>query len=124
MRKSLVSLLTNSVKYGVPLTAVTTSAIYVKNKVKRARAPRTLKDVESEDKKIVVVGGGLSGLTTAYYLATQSEHNKVLLLEKERKCGQGSSSRNGGIFLTNSFEPLTEKSLLQLLPGFFKITGP
>ena len=57
----------------------------------------------SEDKKIVVVGGGLSGLATAYYLARQSEHNKVMLLEKERKIGQGSSSRNGGLFMTNCF---------------------
>ena len=72
----------------------------------------------------MIVGAGLSGLATAYYIASQNENNKVLLLEKERKVAQGSSSRNTGLFMTNCYEPWTEKPLLQILPGFLKITGP
>ena len=83
-----------------------------------------MRDIQSQDKRIVIVGGGLAGLTTAYYLTTQSKHNKVTLLEKERTCGQGSSSHNGGLFLTNNFQPWTEKPLSKILPGFVKVTGP
>ena len=49
----------------------------------------------------------------------------MTLLEKERKCGQGSSSHNGGLFLTNDFEPWTEKSLFtSILPGLLSMTKP
>ena len=37
MRRRLTSLVTNSVKYGVPLATVTTTAIYIKNKVTGVR---------------------------------------------------------------------------------------
>ena len=45
------------------------------------------KESGEEAKEIIVVGGGLSGLATAYYLTKLSPMNKVTLLERERKCG-------------------------------------
>ena len=36
----------------------------------------------------------------------------------------GSSAHNCGIFLTDDFEPWTDRSLLKILPGLFKMTGP
>jgi ribulose 1,5-bisphosphate synthetase/thiazole synthase len=39
---------------------------------------------EKENKKIVVVGGGIVGLSTAYYLS-QYEDNDIVLLEKHMK---------------------------------------
>ena len=89
---------------------------------------RDSKESEEEKdaaKEIIVVGGSLSGLSTAYYLTKLSPMNKVTLLERERKCGQGSSSHNGGLFQTNDFEPWTEKSLLfDIMPGLLSMTKP
>ena len=124
MRKALSSLIQLTYKAGVPLVTVTSTYIFVRNKVNGVKEAKTLKDIESEDKRIVVIGGGLAGLTTAYYLANQSPHNKVTLLEKDRKCAEGSSSRNGGLFMTNRYEPWTDKSMFKILPGAFKMTGP
>ena len=68
MRKALSSLVQLTVKAGVPLTVVGSTVIYIKNKVRGVKEPLTLKDVETEEKNIVIIGGGLAGLTTAYYL--------------------------------------------------------
>ena len=46
-------------------------------------------------KRIVIVGGGVIGLSAAYHLAKLGEAN-VVLLEKQA-VGDGSSSRAGGI---------------------------
>jgi len=48
-------------------------------------------DIEAD---VVIVGGGIAGMSTAYYLAQGSEL-RVALLEKNR-IGQGSSGRNAG----------------------------
>lgn len=42
--------------------------------------------------EICVIGGGLTGLTTAYYL---SKYKKVVLLEKDRICSKSSGSNTG-----------------------------
>ena len=55
-------------KYVAPTVLIGSSVIYVKNKVKGVKEPMTLKDVQKDEKKIVVIGGGLSGLATAYFL--------------------------------------------------------
>jgi gamma-glutamylputrescine oxidase len=53
------------------------------------------------DADVVVVGGGFTGLSTAYYLRTQSPGRRVILLEAQR-CGNGASARNGAMLLTST----------------------
>jgi gamma-glutamylputrescine oxidase len=48
---------------------------------------------------IVVIGGGFTGLSAAYYLRNQLRLRSVVLLEA-RRCGNGASARNGGMLLT------------------------
>ena len=123
MRKALTKLVKLGIAKGIPLVLIGSTAIFLKNKFKRAKDPLTLEKVDGE-RRIVIIGGGLSGLATAYFLTKQSDLNKVTLFEKGRKCGEGSSSRNGGIFLTNDFEPWTDKSLLKIIPGILSMTRP
>ena len=47
------------------------------------------------DFDVAIVGGGYTGLWTAYYLAKADPHLRVCVLEKEF-CGFGASGRNGG----------------------------
>jgi gamma-glutamylputrescine oxidase len=51
------------------------------------------------DADIVVIGGGLTGLSAAYYLRKAMPGRGVILLEA-RACGNGASGRNGGMVLT------------------------
>ena len=44
---------------------------------------------------VAIVGGGFSGLWTAYYLLNYKPDMKVLVIESEY-CGFGASGRNGG----------------------------
>ncbi len=53
----------------------------------------SLKGTTSVD--IAIVGGGFSGLWTAYYLLERDPSLRILVLEKEY-CGYGASGRNGG----------------------------
>jgi len=47
------------------------------------------------DADVVIVGGGLTGLWTAWYLAEREPDARILVLEKEI-AGFGASGRNGG----------------------------
>jgi glycine/D-amino acid oxidase-like deaminating enzyme len=51
------------------------------------------------DADAVVVGGGLTGLSAAYYLRQAMPGKRVVLLEAA-VCGNGASGRNGGMVLT------------------------
>ncbi len=53
------------------------------------------------DADVVVIGGGFTGLSTAYYLRSQSPGQRVILLEAQR-CGNGASARNGAMLLTST----------------------
>jgi glycine/D-amino acid oxidase-like deaminating enzyme len=57
-------------------------------------APR-LSLASSQDVDVAILGGGYSGLWTAYYLLTTQPSLKVAILEKEI-VGYGGSGRNGG----------------------------
>ena len=48
----------------------------------------------SGETDVIIIGGGIAGMSTAYYLMTRTELN-VTLLERDR-IGYGSSGRNGG----------------------------
>jgi len=45
---------------------------------------------------VVVVGGGFTGLWTAWYLRALEPEARVVVLESEEVCGRGPSGRNGG----------------------------
>lgn len=47
---------------------------------------------------VVVIGGGFTGLSSAYYIRKNSPSKKVVLLEA-RSCGNGASGRNGAMVL-------------------------
>ena len=49
----------------------------------------------SEDVDVAILGGGYTGLWTAYYLLRKDPGLKVTVVEKE-VCGYGASGRNGG----------------------------
>jgi len=52
------------------------------------------------DAEVAVIGGGLCGLSTAYYVKKDGAANgRVILLEAAR-CGNGASARNGAMMLT------------------------
>jgi glycine/D-amino acid oxidase-like deaminating enzyme len=58
-----------------------------------APAPPLAGDREAD---VVIVGGGFTGLWTAWYLKQLEPGARVALLESERVCGRGPSGRNGG----------------------------
>ena len=55
-------------------------------------APPLAKDVDAD---VVIVGGGFTGLWTAYFL-TQADPNLGIVLLEQDICGGGPSGRNGG----------------------------
>ena len=57
-----------------------------------APSPPLVKDVTAD---VVIIGGGFSGLWTAYFLSESSPSLGVVLLEQDI-CGGGPSGRNGG----------------------------
>lgn len=58
--------------------------------------PRLATDLDVD---VVIIGGGLTGLSTAYYLRHQAPERRVVVLEAHR-CGNGASARNGAMLLT------------------------
>lgn len=50
-----------------------------------------------KEKTIVVVGGGMVGLSTAYILAKNYPKNKLVLLEKNSAPLEGTSKQNGNL---------------------------
>jgi gamma-glutamylputrescine oxidase len=77
------------------------------------------------DVDVAVVGGGLCGLSTAYYLRKDTAtRGRVVLLEAAR-CGNGASARNGAMMLTMtadrymhwSAEPELDKRIYDLTAG-------
>ena len=77
------------------------------------------------DADVAVIGGGLTGLSAAYYLKKDHAINgRVVLLEAER-CGNGASGRNGAMILTStadrymqwSGDPELDKRIYNLTAG-------
>jgi gamma-glutamylputrescine oxidase len=60
--------------------------------------PALEKDIETD---VIVIGGGLTGLSSAYYLGQIDGIQRVVLLEAAR-CGNGASGRNGAMLLTST----------------------
>jgi len=58
--------------------------------------PPLARDIDAD---VAIVGGGFTGLSTAYYLRRNPGVGRVVVLEA-RGCGNGASGRNGGMVLT------------------------
>ena len=52
---------------------------------------------------VVIIGGGFSGLLTAYYLAT--EHQQECIVLEANQVGFGASARNAGFVLKTLMNP-------------------
>ena len=66
-------------------------------------------DIEAD---VAIVGGGFTGLWTAYYLAQRDPSLRIVVLEKDF-AGFGASGRNGGwasAFLPTSWEAVAKES--------------
>ena len=65
----------------------------------RSQPPQNPKLTEDLTVDVAVLGGGFTGLSSAYFLRTVSPHKSVVVLEA-RGCGNGASGRNGAMVLT------------------------
>jgi len=80
--------------------------------------PPLMEDLRAD---VAVVGGGLTGLSAAYYLRTVSPEKRVVVLEA-KGCGNGASGRNGAMVLTMTADrymrfrsdPSTDKKIYDL----------
>ena len=49
------------------------------------------------NKEVVIIGGGMVGLSIAYQLIERNITKKIILIEKEKNIGMHSSGRNSGV---------------------------
>jgi gamma-glutamylputrescine oxidase len=61
-------------------------------------SPALDSDIEAD---VAIIGGGFTGLSTAYYLRKNSPGKRIVLLEA-KGCGNGASGRNGAMVLTQT----------------------
>ena len=64
-----------------------------------SQPPQNPKLTEDLNVDVAVLGGGFTGLSSAYFLRSVSPHKSVAVLEA-RGCGNGASGRNGAMVLT------------------------
>ena len=71
--------------------------IFINNRVDKGKADIKL----PSEKHVVVVGGGISGIVTSYFL-TMDSRTKVTLLEKNKQIMTEASGHDSGLFLNKS----------------------
>ena len=82
-----------------------------------------LKDSHMAQQHLIVIGGGITGVTSAYALARQG--HRVTLIEKHRYAGMETSHANGGQLSASNAEVWTHPStLLKGLKWMFKPDAP
>jgi gamma-glutamylputrescine oxidase len=77
------------------------------------------------DADVAIIGGGLTGLSTAYYLKKDGTTNRRVVLLEAQRCGNGASGRNGAMLLTStadrymqwSGDPELDKRIYNLTAG-------
>lgn len=65
----------------------------------RSQPPQNPQLEENLAVDVAIIGGGLTGLSAAYFIRKVSPEKSVVVLEA-RGCGNGASGRNGGMVLT------------------------
>ena len=76
----------------------------------KSQPPQNPPLAENLTADVVVLGGGFTGLSSAYFIRTLSRQKRVVLLEANG-CGNGASGRNGAMVLN-----LTDDRYMQLGP--------
>jgi gamma-glutamylputrescine oxidase len=87
----------------------------------RSQPPRNAPLTEDLQVDVAIVGGGLTGLSAAYFIRRVSPQKNVVVLEAEG-CGNGASGRNGAMVLTMTADrymnfssaPQVDKNLYEL----------
>lgn len=77
------------------------------------------KKSEQKEKKIVVIGSGIIGLTTAYYLS-KNPLNKITVIERHELPYRETSFQNGCYFHTQGCESWINKPFSLFLQGIYK----
>jgi glycine/D-amino acid oxidase-like deaminating enzyme len=68
--------------------------------------------------RIIIIGAGMAGATTAYFLTRKGQHN-LLVLEKEKVAGAQSTGRNAAILRTMIPDPLINRIACQSAEFYF-----
>ncbi len=71
-----------------------------------------------DDERIIIIGAGMAGATTAYFL-TRKGRRSILLLEKEKIAGAQSTGRNAAILRTIIPDPLANRLARQSASFYF-----
>ncbi|MFI4889914.1 MAG: NAD(P)/FAD-dependent oxidoreductase [Steroidobacterales bacterium] len=90
----------------------------------RSQPPQNPKLARDLTVDVAVIGGGLTGLSSAFFIRSLSPHKSVAVLEA-RGCGNGASGRNGAMVLTMtadrylnfSSSPALDKDIYDLTAG-------
>jgi gamma-glutamylputrescine oxidase len=90
----------------------------------RSQPPRNQKLAEDRTVDVAVIGGGLTGLSSAFFIRRLSPQKSVAVLEAQG-CGNGASGRNGAMVLTMtadrymnfSSSPALDKDIYDLTAG-------
>jgi gamma-glutamylputrescine oxidase len=90
----------------------------------RSQSPQNPKLAQDGAVDVAVIGGGLTGLSSAYYVRSASPGKTVAVLEA-KGCGNGASGRNGAMVLTMtadryanfSADPAMDKDIYELTAG-------
>ena len=81
--------------------------------------------MENNTADVIVIGGGIIGCATAYYLSKRGK--SVIVLEASENIGNGGSSRNGGGVLQSGRDPrelpLAMYGIKELWPGLSEELG-
>ena len=94
--------------------------IYINNRLDKGKSSLQL----PTDKHVVVVGGGITGIVTSYYL-TMDGRTKVTLLEKNKQIMTEASGSDIGFFMNNNISYRTFGSLpMGKLSSLNRVDGP
>lgn len=68
--------------------------------------------------RVVIVGGGICGVLTAYYLLKESADAQVTIIEKAGAVGTETSAANASQYAYTDVVPVGRPALFSMLPGF------